>query len=199
MCGNGGRCVARYAFEHRITSENLTFETIVGKITAQVNGESVKVKLTKPQDFRRDLDVSFGDRRVKVDFLNTGVPHTIIYSNNLDSEDLPNVGSSIRNHSIFAPAGTNVNFVKIVDRHTIKIRTYERGIEGETLACGTGAVASAILANKKGLVDPPVGVQIASGETLKVYFDTASTNGSVEDVFLEGSAVTTFEGTIDDS
>ena len=113
MCGNGGRCVARYAFEHRITSENLTFETIVGKITAQVNGESVKVKLTKPQDFRRDLDVSFGDRRVKVDFLNTGVPHTIIYSNNLDSEDLPNVGSSIRNHSIFAPAGTNVNFVKM--------------------------------------------------------------------------------------
>ncbi len=199
MCGNGGRCVARYAFEHRITQENLTFETLAGTIGAQVNGESVKVKLTQPQDFRQAIQVPLDDGVYTVDFLNTGVPHAVIYSEDVEEKDLQKIGSAIRYHSIFAPAGTNVNFVQAVDQHTIKTRTYERGVEGETLACGTGAVASAILAHRKGLVETPVNVRIASGETLKVYFDSTPANGSIGEVFLEGPAVTTFEGTVDDS
>lgn len=199
MCGNGGRCVARYAFEHRITSDNLTFETLAGTIAAQVKEESVKIKFPSPQDFHQDLEVFLNGTIFKVDFINTGVPHAVIYSNDVDSEDLLKIGSGIRSHEIFAPAGVNVDFVQAINLKTIKIRTYERGIEGETLACGTGAVASAILANRKGLVEAPVQVQVASGEKLKIYFDGIFTNGSFGDVFLEGPAVTTFEGIIDDS
>ena len=199
MCGNGSRCVARYAFEHRITPDKLTFETIAGNISAQVNGESVKVRLNSPEGFRQNVGVPLEGGIIKVDIINTGVPHAVIYSDDVEAEDLSNIGSGIRGHATFAPTGTNVDFVQIIDRHTIKIRTYERGVEGETLACGTGAVASAILANRKGLVEAPVLVQIASGETLKIFFDATSGNGSFGEVFLEGLAVTTFEGTIDDS
>ena len=199
MCGNGCRCVALYAHERQIGGRTMTFETIAGVISAEVKESSVKIRMTSPTDFRQDVEVSLAGQPIKVDYLNTGVPHTILYCDNLESQDLQTIGSTLRYHSLFAPTGTNVNFVQTVDRKTLKIRTYERGVEGETLACGTGAVASAILAGRKGLVTPPVAVKIASGETLKIYFDGTSSNGSFGEVFMEGPAVTTFEGTVHDS
>lgn len=194
MCGNGGRCVARYAFEKKIAPSKMSFETVAGIIHAEVDGRTVKVKLTPAKNLRQDMDVALGGVAYKVDSVNTGVPHAIIYSKNVDAEDVQNVGRGIRYHSIFAPAGTNVNLVQKKDGHSLKIRTYERGVEGETLACGTGVVASAIVASCRGEVTPPVEVETRGGEILKVHFQPG--NGSFTEVYLEGLTKTTFEGTI---
>ncbi len=194
MCGNGGRCVARYAVEHNIAPEKHSFETLAGVIGAEVKGPVVKVKLTAPGNLQRGLEVKFDGATYQVDSINTGVPHAIVFSNNVDAEDIGAIGSGIRHHSVFAPAGANVNLVEKKGGHAIKIRTFERGVEGETLACGTGAVAAAIVAFSDNQVTSPVEVETRGGEILKVYFETS--NGSVIEAWLEGLTKITFEGTI---
>lgn len=195
MCGNGGRCVARYAFEHGIASRRLSFETLAGIITAEVDGASVKVRLSPPHDARQDMEIKLENTSCLVDALNTGVPHAIIYSDDVNREDIPRMGRGIRFHEAFVPAGTNVNWVQVLDPHALKIRTYERGVEGETLACGTGAVAAALLAARRDKVEPPIRVETRGGESLTVHFQKPA-NGSFGDVFLEGMTKTTFGGTI---
>lgn len=194
MCGNGGRCVARYAYENKIAPKNLSFETAAGIITAEVNGTNVKIRLTPPRDFKQDIDLDLNGASCRVDSINTGVPHAIIFSDDLDTVDIQSIGRSIRFHAKFAPAGTNVDWVQTKGNHALKIRTYERGVEGETLACGTGVVASALLASYRKQVAPPVDVETRGGEILKVHFQPS--NGLVEEVYLEGSAKIAFEGTI---
>jgi diaminopimelate epimerase len=195
MCGNGGRCVARYAVENKIAPEKLTLETIAGIIGAEVDGANVKVKLTSPENLRQDIDVDLNGRHLKVDSLNTGVPHAIVYSENVEENNVKEDGNAIRFHDAFAPAGTNVNFVEKVSDNALKIRTYERGVEDETLACGTGVVASVLLSSYKNLVQPPVKVETRGGEFLKVDFDAAN-GGPVTEVFLEGLTRIAFEGTL---
>jgi diaminopimelate epimerase len=195
MCGNGGRCVARFAVDNKIAPPNLSFETIAGIISAEVGDDTVKVKLTPPFDFRQNVEVNIGSDSRIVDCINTGVPHAVLFSDNVDAEDLQTIGSAIRYHDVFVPSGTNVNFVEVTGKDSLKIRTYERGVEGETLACGTGATASAILAALRSKVVSPVNVSIKSGDVLKIYFDTSANNG-FGDVFLEGTAETTFCGTL---
>ena len=192
MCGNGGRCIARYAVEKGITSDELTLETVAGIIAAKVNGAIVRVKLTAPENLKQDIVAELNGAQYKIDSLNTGVPHAIIYSDNVENVNVKEVGNGIRFHDVFAPSGTNVNFVEKIGDHDLKIRTYERGVEDETLACGTGTVASALLSSYKNLVKPPVKVETRSGEILKVDFDPA--NGS--DVYLEGLTRIGFEGTL---
>lgn len=194
MCGNGARCAARYAYERKIAPYQMRFETEAGIIAAEVKGDVVKVKLTAPEDLRPDICLSYQGKSYIIDYLNTGVPHAIIYSDDVDKDDILRVGQGIRFHKEFAPKGTNVDFVEKKADDTLKIRTYERGVEGETLACGTGVVASAILAALKKYVDPPVLVETRGGEILKVYFDEA--NGSIDEVYLEGSTKVAFEGTL---
>ena len=194
MCGNGGRCVARYAYEKGIAPKNSSFETLAGIITAEVSGPMVKVKLTPPQNLQQGLKVDFDGVSYEVGSINTGVPHAIVFSNDVDAEDIRGIGSGIRHHAIFAPAGTNVNLVEKKGEHSIKIRTYERGVEDETLACGTGAVASAILAFSGSTAASPVEVETRGGEMLKVYFEES--NGAGLTAWLEGLTKITFEGTI---
>ncbi|VAX32055.1 Diaminopimelate epimerase [hydrothermal vent metagenome] len=194
MCGNGGRCVARFAYENKIAPSHLSFETTAGIITADVNGPTVKVKLTKPKDFLQDISFDLGGVAYNVDSINTGVPHAIVYCDDLEAVDIQTVGRSIRTHPKFAPAGTNVCWVQKKDGNALRIRTYERGIEAETLACGTGAVASALLASYRGQVEPPVEVETRGGDILKIHFKAL--NGLVEEVYLEGPAMITFEGTL---
>jgi diaminopimelate epimerase len=122
------------------------------------------------------------------------VPHAIIYCENVDENNVKEVGNGIRFHDAFAPAGTNVNFVEKVSDNALKIRTYERGVEDETLACGTGVVASVILSSYKKLVQPPVEVETRGGEFLRVDFK--STDGPVTEVYLEGLTRIAFEGTL---
>lgn len=194
MCGNGGRCAARFAYENKIAPRNLSFETTAGIITAEVNGSTVKVKLTKPVDFRQNIDIDVNGVSYNVDSLNTGVPHTIIYSEDIEKEDIQAVGRAVRFHSKFAPAGTNVCWVQKKNGNSLSIRTYERGIEAETLACGTGAVASALLASYRNQVKAPVEVETRGGDILTIDFE--SSDKMVEDVYLEGPAKITFEGTL---
>jgi diaminopimelate epimerase len=198
MCGNGGRCVAQFAVDNKIAPPNLSFETIAGIISAEVGELTIKVKLTNPSGFRQNIKIKMESGSHAVDSLNTGVPHAVVFSDDVDAEDLQTIGSTIRYDDAFAPAGTNVNLVEVTGKDSLKIRTYERGIEGETLACGTGATASAIMAAAKGKVVSPVNVLIKSGDVLKVYFDSSSKEGS-GDVYLEGTAETTFCGTLSGS
>jgi len=195
MCGNGGRCVARYAVEKKIAPAELTLETLAGIIGAKVEGANVKVKLTSPENLRQDIDVELNGTHFQVDSLDTGVPHAIIYSDDVEAVNVKDVGNGIRFHDKFAPAGTNVDFVQKVGDHALKVRTYERGVENETLACGTGVVASVLLSSYKNLVQPPVDVETRGGEFLKVDFHPAN-GGPVKDVYLEGLTRIAFEGTL---
>jgi diaminopimelate epimerase len=125
-------------------------------------------------------------------FINTGVPHAIQFVDQAGSVPVKDLGKKVRFHSQFQPAGTNANFVQVIDRKHIKCRTYERGVEDETLACGTGAVASALIAAKKGFVDSPVEVQTSGGEILMIYFQAKGEG--FDRVFLEGDARVVYEG-----
>jgi diaminopimelate epimerase len=125
-------------------------------------------------------------------FINTGVPHAVQFVDQAASVPVKDLGKKVRLHSQFQPAGTNADFVQVIDRKHIKCRTYERGVEDETLACGTGAVASALIAAKKGFVDSPVEVQTSGGEVLKIYFQPKG--DGFDRVFLEGDARVVYEG-----
>lgn len=192
MCGNGGRCAARFATILGITEESLSFETGAGIIDAKVRGDLVKLRLTDPRDLRVDYHIAIQDDLYEVSSINTGVPHVVRFVDNLDSYDVFSYGRVIRYHEMYQPEGTNANFVRVMDRNTIRIRTYERGVEDETLACGTGAVASALISSWKGLVDSPVVVWVKSGELLKIYFNT--TNSGFEKVCLEGRTMVVYQG-----
>ena len=194
MCGNGARCAARFAYIRGIAKEKMSFETGAGIIDAEVIGDTVRVKLTEPHGMKANISVMIDGKPTAVNFVNTGVPHVVLFVHGLDRYDVLNTGRKIRYHREFQPEGTNANFMEVIDRHTIRIRTYERGVEDETLACGTGAVASALISFSQGLVESPVDVNVKSGETLKIYF--RKTGHGFEDIYLEGKANVVYEGCI---
>ena len=192
MCGNGSRCVARLAYELGIAGENQTFGTDAGPIKATILPEenTVKVQLTKPleQHLHMAINKENGES-MEVHFVNTGVPHTVLFARDIKKIDVPTMGSSIRYNHLFAPAGTNVNFVQILDRDHILLRTYERGVENETYACGTGACASVWTAHALDKCSSHVAVTTTGGENLEVHIE----NG---EVFLQGHAVLVYKGTL---
>jgi diaminopimelate epimerase len=196
MCGNGCRCIAKYAYEKKIASEQMAFETTAGIIKADIKGSCIRVKLTNPENLQMNLPIHLNGRKYQVDSLNTGVPHAIIYTSDIMNENVCGVGREVRSHMAFSPEGTNVDFVQKQGANELRIRTYERGVENETLACGTGVVASALLASRAGMVQPPVRVQTQGGEFLTVDFKATSEGEKFGDVFLEGPAKLVFEGTI---
>lgn len=178
MCGNGARCMAVYiAHKFAVVPEVFTMETLAGAIHASVEGEVASVQLSDPKDYRPNVEIKFGEQKLTGHFINTGVPHTIIFVQGLGECDVNGLGRVIREHKVFAPKGTNVNFVEKVKDGIVALRTYERGVEAETLACGTGSVASAIVAylqdQKKLTAQKGVGMKVVtkSGEVLDVSFD----------------------------
>jgi diaminopimelate epimerase len=192
MCGNGGRCAARFAFIKGIAPEKMSFETVAGIIDATVKGDVVKLRLTDPLYLELDYQLQTTEGTLVISSINTGVPHVVCFVDDLEHFDVFNAGRMIRYHEHYRPAGTNANFVRVVDGHTLRVRTYERGVEDETLACGTGSVASALIAYRKGLVAPPVDVLVQSGERLRIYFDVTETG--FENVYLEGAAKVVYQG-----
>lgn len=195
MCGNGARCAALFFKTHnsQLKTHNLNFETKAGILEAEVKGNIVRLKMTDPKDLWVNIDLNIGSQFYKVHYINTGVPHTVFFVGNIDTISAKEVGKQIRFHKQFQPEGTNANFAQIVNNKTIKVRTYERGVEDETLACGTGSVASALLSFYLKLTDKsPVSVETKGGETLKVHFDLKSDKFS--NVWLEGSARIVYEG-----
>ena len=195
MCGNGARCFARYVQRLTGARDGLTFETGAGVITAGFQGERVTVNLTEPKDLRLHQQVALAGGSQTLHSLNTGVPHAVLFVADADQAMVQNLGAEIRYHPQFAPRGTNVNFVQLLGPNHIRVRTYERGVEGETLACGTGLTASALIAARLHHLSSPVNVRVQGGDTLEVSF--RDTHGGFTDVRLTGPAEFVFEGQIE--
>ncbi len=192
MCGNGSRCVARFAYLNGIAGAEMTFETLAGEVSAVVMGRVVKVKMPRPGGLRQDIALSLDQGLVSADFINTGVPHAVVQVDDLESHPVIEQGRAIRYHAQFAPDGTNADFIKVQGPHLIGMRTYERGVEDETLACGTGAIASALTAAARGLVASPVEVKTKGGETLIIHFDGQGPD--FQEVWLEGGTSIIYRG-----
>jgi diaminopimelate epimerase len=203
MCGNGSRCFALYCSRLKNNAvADLKIQTRAGIIGAHVYRGMVRVNLTAPKDMKLDIPVRAGSRTLHVNFINTGVPHAVIFVSGLSSIEVVDLGRQIRYHKAFAPRGTNVDFVEVFGEKNISIRTYERGVEDETLACGTGSVASALitgykmqLAGAQAAADPaqkPFKVLTRGGETLKIYFSLKGNTFS--GVWLEGKATIVYKG-----
>jgi diaminopimelate epimerase len=188
MCGNGGRCAARFASMNGIAKQRMAFETVAGIIKAEVHGPKVKLQLTRPIDIKLDYPVCIEDKEVFLSSVNTGVPHAVLLVSDIDHVPVEDLGRMIRHHKAFGEKGTNVNFVEIIDKKNVKIRTYERGVEGETYACGTGSVASAVILSEKALVKTPVNIHTRGGEVLKIHVD--------DDVYLEGNTKIIYVGNL---
>ncbi|MFH0762408.1 MAG: diaminopimelate epimerase [Candidatus Omnitrophota bacterium] len=215
MCGNGARCAALYlsqnvslrapkgrsnpgfeiassGFALLAMTDKFKIETKAGVIESIVKGDNVKIKLTDPKDIKLDIPIKVNNRALAVNYINTGVPHAVIFVEGLNNIGVAELGRQVRRHKKFTPAGTNVNFVEVLNNDSIKIRTYERGVEDETLACGTGAVASALLFSGKAGIIHKINVITKSGEALKVYFERAGAN--FKNVWLEGKAKIVYTG-----
>jgi diaminopimelate epimerase len=192
MCGNGARCVARFAHLNGIAGERMRFETLAGIISAQVMGDQVKIQMTDPTDLTLAAELQTPQGRQTYSSVNTGVPHVVIEVDDLEQMDVPSAGRPIRRHPRFTPAGTNVNFTAPVGTNRWAVRTYERGVEDETLACGTGITATALVLAAQNALTSPIELQSRSGCLLKVHFTLKGQ--SFKDVFLEGDARLIYEG-----
>lgn len=195
MCGNAARCVARLAYLDGIAGPESVFRTLAGPIRASVDGSVIRVQLTRPHGLEPEFALAVGDNRVfTAGFVDTGVPHTVLVleDSSLETTAVEELGREIRFHQRFAPAGTNVNFVQIMDSGNIHVRTYERGVEAETLACGTGVVAAALVTTVRGLTTPPVSVTTKGSDTLIVHLD--ETDPMAGNVYLEGNASIVYRG-----
>lgn len=193
-CGNGFRCIALYAKEKVGYSSSFCFESLAGIIHAQVKNKNVRVQMVNPTALRLRAQLQVEGHRLHYSFLNTGVPHSVILVQGLEKIDVPNLGRMVRYHKDFQPKGTNVNFVEVKTVRDIQVRTYERGVENETLACGTGSTASAIITCLSGYAKPPVRVHTRGGEILTVDFKRDGEK--LTNVTLEGEASFVYEGKI---
>ena len=195
MCGNGSRCFAKFVQKVVGLKRDFTFETEAGVIAAQFQGDRVTVNLTSPGDLNLNDRVSLASGYQTLHSINTGVPHAVLFVTDADKAMVMQLGPEIRRHPRFAPKGTNVNFVQVLGPAHIRVRTYERGVEGETLACGTGVTASALIASRIHGFSSPVKVDVQGGDQLEVSF--APVNGGFGEVRLTGPAEFVFEGRIE--
>ncbi len=194
MCGNGARCFARFVHPlRRANAEQVKFLTPAGLILAEYVGEEVRIKLTAPTETKTYQRADFGWGEIEYHFMNTGVPHAVVFVPDAEQADVVTQGRAIRRSAIF-PKGTNVNFVQLTDLGKLIVRTYERGVENETLACGTGVVASALLTSRVHHVALPLCVKVRAGDLLTV---NAEVDGDgYRDVSLTGPAIEVFTGEI---
>jgi diaminopimelate epimerase len=200
MCGNGARCFGRYtATLDGANRSRVTFETIAGILAADIVGDQVRIAMSDPKDLKSDTGVVLPGLDAAIHFINTGVPHAVAFLADADAlqrTDVVALGRAIRRHEAFAPAGTNANFAAAVAPGHIAIRTYERGVEDETLACGTGVTACALIHHLLTGTPSPVKVDVAGGDTLEIGF-VRMPDGSFAEVTLTGPADFVFEGSIE--
>jgi len=192
MCGNGARCSVAFAVEIGMAAKETMFDTFSGVLKGTVFGtEDIQVSLPAWKDLEMDINLVESDFQTH-HTCNTGVPHLVIPVENVDDVDILHWGSHFRHHSRFAPAGTNVNFVSVdpaTGRHLL--RTYERGVEDETLACGTGASAAAVVLCQSGQASSPLTLHTRGGDQLQVSVDFEN-----RELLLRGPAVTSFKGEV---
>lgn len=195
MCGNGARCFARFAQRLGACRDRLAFDTAAGLVGATFEGERVRVAMSEPRDLRLGEKLALSCGETEVHFVNTGVPHAVVLVEDVEKVDVAGLGREIRRHARFAPAGTNANFVQRFPDGAIRVRTYERGVEAETLACGTGVTASALIAHARLGLPSPVAVRVQGGDTLEVAF--RHEGDRFAEVCLAGPADFAFEGTVE--
>lgn len=192
MCGNGARCAVLFAKSLGIGAATVRFETLAGTLQAVTDEQDlVTIQMSEPFDRQDHMEIEDKGRLFDVSFINTGVPHAIVFVQNLDKADVLGLGRLIRYHEAFAPAGTNVNIVEVTGDDSIAIRTYERGVEGETFACGTGATAAAIMAHIVYGVNAPVQVAVKGGA---LTIDFKVNDQVINDVSMQGGADFVFQG-----
>ncbi|HOL34903.1 MAG TPA: diaminopimelate epimerase [bacterium] len=190
MCGNGLRCLIRFIHEQKVSKKKqLSIETIAGIYSTRFNNPDVSIRMFLVEKPKLNQLIELNGENIVVHWLNTGVPHAVIPVRNVESVDVPTLGRLIRNHKMFQPAGTNVDWLEVIDSHHGKVRTYERGVEDETLACGTGIVASVLCGAMLEKFISPVEIEARSGEKLKVTFSR-----DFSEIFFEGATKLIFEG-----
>jgi diaminopimelate epimerase len=195
MCGNGARCFARFANKIAGAPEKISFQTPAGLIRGELRGELVTLQMTEPKDLRLGIELMANGEKERAHFINSGVPHVVVPVSKVDDVDVRRRGEAIRRHKMFSPAGANVNFIEKRGAQKIRLRTYERGVEDETLACGTGVVASALIFAATEKVEGPISITVRSGSELSVGFKRAG--DQFTNVTLTGPAEFAFEGTIE--
>ena len=194
MCGNGARCAARFAYLNQIAGSSMSFETDAGRVHAEIKYDRVKIKMTDPVDMMLDYSIPLAHGDQIISSINTGVPHVVLETEAVETVDVGLKGREIRYHKEFEPQGTNVNFVTPMAQDLIVIRTYERGVEDETLACGTGAVAAALISAAKYNKPSPLHMKTRSSSILTIHFTRADEGFS--EVYLEGDARVIYAGEI---
>ena len=196
-CGNGARCIARFARLIGAAPEQMSFETAAGVYEAVVGPADVLLSMSDPRDLRRGVPLQIpGLFSGTVDFINTGVPHVVLRVEDLEATPVFELGRAIRHHPAFAPAGANANFIRLRPDGGIDIRTYERGVEDETLACGTGSVAAALIAGLYGHGQSPAAVHTRGGPILRIHFEAAGE--TFRKIKLEGEARVVYEGVVEE-
>lgn len=190
-CGNGSRCAARFAHLSVITGRRMSIETNAGVIDAEVVGLSVRIKFVGPQRIQLYAPIEMSGRTIKGHIVRLGDPHFVLFASNIRKHPIVPFARKVRYHEAFAPEGTNVHFIEPVSRNVVKIRSYERGVENETLACGSGCVSAAITLHSTGLADPPITFEPQSGIPVIIQFQR---NGNYQDIFLEGDARLVYRG-----
>lgn len=195
MCGNGARCFARFVDKLAPVADNkVGFETPAGVISATLRGDQVSLGMSEPGPFADGVELDAAGEKLTVYSINTGVPHAVVLVDDLDAVDVPKLGAALRHHHHFQPRGTNVNFVRQLGPQNLAIRTYERGVEAETLACGTGVVASALTVAALTGAESPIRVLVKGGDTLGVDF--LRSGDAFTHVVLTGPADFVFDGEI---
>ncbi len=197
MCGNGARCTAFFALDRGIAGVTMTFSTGAGPVSAEVDGERVKIGLEPVRGLKLGLELPGG---ITAGFAVSGVPHAAIIVDDVrgwEKERFVDTARAVRYDPAFEPAGTNVNIVTIESTQRLVYRTYERGVENETLACGTGALGVSVIAAHLGLVSPPVECETSGGDTLETFFEL--NDSGAENCTLSGPVRTAFRGITDPS
>jgi len=190
MCGNGGRCAAYFAYSIGIPASPVnayTFDADSNRYEAWITGtETVRLQMQMPENFRNNIEIE----GVLCHSVNTGSPHALIFTSELATVNVTEIGRTIRHRTDIFPGGTNVNFIEMTSTNSLSIRTFERGVEDETLACGTGAVAAALMSRRLGKISgTEAHVKVQSGDTLEVCF-----SDTMEKVFLTGPAKIVYKG-----
>jgi diaminopimelate epimerase len=190
-CGNGGRCAVRYAFLSVISGRKMNLETNVGVIDAEVIGSSVRIRFVSPSRFTLNVPIVVDGQALKGHFVRLGEPHFLLYVKDIRKHSIVPLARKIRYHERFQPEGTNVHFIEPMDRHYVKIRSYERGVEDETLACGSGCISSAIATYATNQTVPPITFEPQSGIPVTVHFPEDS---NFRELYLEGDARLVYRG-----
>lgn len=192
MCGNGIRCLGKFIQHLGVSQNAFSVEVNERLYPLQLEGEDVRVALGPPTQVQWSLRLPLKNQSITVDFLNTGVPHAVVVAHDVNCVDLATMGPEIRHHPTLAPNGANVTIASLGIQKEIHLRTYERGVEGETLACGTGAAAAAIVAARKYGLSNPLFVKTRSGE--KIAFHLKWKQQSIQDVIMTGPATLIYRG-----